>query len=71
MARNLAATVVRQRRYADAEPLFRQALVAAQSAWGDDHPKVAEIRAPLTQILEILGKNDEARELGSQKDLEE
>src|SRR5476651_1821167 len=45
-----------QRRYADAEPLFKRSLAISEKALGPDHPDVATALNNLAQIYESQGR---------------
>ena len=61
---NLATLRLRERRYSDAEKLFRQAERLTAAAFGSGSPEVAAIHTGLADTLLITGRYREAREHG-------
>jgi tetratricopeptide (TPR) repeat protein len=50
-------------RYADAEPLYKQALAIFAKARGPDHPSVALALTDLAELYNAQGRNAEAEPL--------
>ena len=57
---NLATYYVKQRRQAEAEPLFQRALVIYQKAGGPEHPAVATLLNNLGQLDRDLNRDADA-----------
>lgn len=61
--RDYARVLVRQGRYAAAEPLLRDALARAERLFGAEHAEAATVAGELGEALVLLEKRDEARPL--------
>ena len=61
--RSLGNSIRMQRRFEEAEDLYRQAIAHAEAALGPMHPTVASIRFEVAQLNANQGRYDEAREL--------
>ncbi len=61
---NLASLRLRERRYSDAEKLFRQAERLTAAAFGSGSPEIAAVHTGLADTLSITGQYREAREHG-------
>jgi hypothetical protein len=60
---NLAELYCAQRRYDEAEPLFRRALVIGERVLGPEHAQVVMTRAHYAAMLRETGRADEADRL--------
>jgi len=60
---SLAGTLVKRKRYAEAEPLLREALRLRLEMFGEDHPSVFDSRASLSAIFGETGRHAEAEAL--------
>ncbi len=58
-----ALTIEALGRYAEAEPLFRQALEIDAKTIGTEHPRYAEHLNNLAALLQVMGRHDEAEPL--------
>ncbi len=52
-----------QRKYAEAEPLFRRALLIAEKTLGPEHPNVAQVLENYADLLRKMGRAEEATEM--------
>jgi tetratricopeptide (TPR) repeat protein len=57
---NAAFLLVRQERWADAVPLYRQSIAISVRTLGPDHPRVQTLRSNLAVALHFSGAPDEA-----------
>ena len=60
---NLAGLYLAQGRYAEAEPLYKRALVINEKAFGSDHPEVATNLNNLAALYHDQGRYAEAEPL--------
>jgi hypothetical protein len=60
---SLGLVLEAERRWADAEPLFREALASRRKLLGEVHPAVADSLNRLVSVLRQQGKLDEAKTL--------
>ena len=59
----LADFYARQRRYAEAEPLYQRAITVREQAQGPDHPWLVGILDGYIDLLEVTQRPDEAARL--------
>jgi tetratricopeptide (TPR) repeat protein len=60
---NLALLYQSQGRHAEAEPLYKRALVITEKALGPDHPRVGTTLNNLAQLYRAQGRHAEAEPL--------
>jgi tetratricopeptide (TPR) repeat protein len=58
---NLASLYRVQGQYAQAEPLYKQALAIDEKSLGPNHPGVATVLWNMAQLYQEMGKEEEAR----------
>jgi serine/threonine-protein kinase len=59
----IASVYLRQHRYAEAEPIYRDMIDVRREAFGEDHLLVTELKNDLGAVLAGLGEFDEAESL--------
>jgi tetratricopeptide (TPR) repeat protein len=60
---NLAGLYDTQGKFAEAEPLYKQALAIVEKALGPNHPNVATVCENMVDLYSQIGKEDEAEKL--------
>jgi tetratricopeptide (TPR) repeat protein len=60
---NLAELYQAQSKYADAEPLYKQAIAILEKAFGTDHPHVASVLKNMVEFYKKFRKEDESKRL--------
>ncbi len=60
---NLALLYDSQGKYAQAEPLYKQALAIKEKVLGPDHPDVAIVLENMVEFYKKIGEVDEAKRL--------